>query len=245
MRIAFALAPSFGPDPRSQASETFTSGPRRVTLIELFTSEGCSSCPPADKWLGEQRTKADLWTEFVPLEFHVNYWNSLGWTDRLSTPEFTARQYAYAKVWGGSVFSPCFVRNGQQWKPAWGSVSAPGAPVGILTLEVSDSGTCRAEFRPGPAARGDAFVVHVALLGGGISSRVTKGENQGRTLEHEFVVLGTSDQLLASAGSNAVLAASPALPHPIATGASRHALAAWVTVQGEMEPIQATGGWMP
>jgi hypothetical protein len=243
--MAFALALLAVLIPCSEASEHFTSGPRRVALIELFTSEGCSSCPPADKWLGDQRTKAGLWKDFVPVEFHVNYWDSLGWTDRLSTPEFTAREYSYARAWGKQPYTPCFARNGAPWQPGWGTVEAPGAPVGVLTLDVSDAGDCRAQFSPGPATNGGPFVVHVAVLGGGISSKVTDGENSGRTLEHEFVVLGVADNLLSEAGSPGVQRALVTLPRPIAEGASRHALAAWVTVQGEMEPLQATGGWMP
>src|SRR5450432_1176256 len=81
-------------------SPRFTSGSSQVALVELYTSEGCSSCPPADQWLGALKDDAGLWKEFVPVEFHVNYWDSLGWKDRLSSPAYTAREYAYASAWG-------------------------------------------------------------------------------------------------------------------------------------------------
>ena len=85
----------------------FSSGPERIALIELYTSEGCSSCPPADRWLGALAGRQGLWKDFVPVEFHVNYWDSLGWKDRLSTPEFTAREYAYSSAWGApNVYTP-------------------------------------------------------------------------------------------------------------------------------------------
>ncbi len=226
----------------------FESGPARVALIELFTSEGCSSCPPADKWLGDLRNDPGIWREFVPMEFHVNYWDRLGWKDRLSTRGFTVREYAYALDWGSSgVYTPCFVRNGVEWKPQWGKVGGTGAPMGLLSVLLGEDGTCQVEFRPGPAAKtpDGSFEVHVALLGGGISSKVTAGENSGATLRHEFVVLGLSNAILSQDAGIPVQRATVALPHPSVTGATHLALAAWVSAHGKMEPIQATGGWLP
>src|SRR5689334_8314649 len=78
----------------------FTSGETQVALLELFTSEGCSSCPPAERWLGALRDAPGLWRDFVPIAFHVNYWDRLGWPDRFASREATQRQHAYAAVWG-------------------------------------------------------------------------------------------------------------------------------------------------
>jgi hypothetical protein len=230
------------------ASERFSSGPGRTTLIELYTSEGCSSCPPADQWLGEQRGKPGLWTEFVPVEFHVNYWDHLGWKDRLSSSDFTARQYAYASSWGSDPYTPCFVRNGVQWKPSWGGPAGLSAPMGVLSIDLGDDGNCRVEFSPKAAAKPyiqDGYDVHVALLGGGISSKVTDGENSGRTLQHEFVVLGVANQVLSPVAGSPLQRALVALPRPLPARAARHALAAWITRHGDLEPLQATGGWLP
>jgi hypothetical protein len=80
-------------------TSTFQSGESATTLIELFTSEGCSSCPPADKWLSKFRSNPDLWSRVVPVAFHVDYWNNLGWMDRFSRPEFTERQRGYGAAW--------------------------------------------------------------------------------------------------------------------------------------------------
>jgi|CZKI01.1.fsa_nt_gi hypothetical protein len=225
----------------------FESGSSQVALIELYTSEGCSSCPPADRWLGSLRDKPGLWKEFVPVEFHVNYWDSLGWKDRLSTGSFTAREYAYASAWGsGSVYTPCFVRNGAPWRPLTGATGGPGGPaaiVGVLSVEVGDDGVCRAEFTPAAGPAPGLHEIHVALLGGGIASRVTAGENRGQTLGHEFVVLGIANKDLFRDPGPAERAAV-ALPRPIAADTVRRAIAAWVTLQGELAPIQATGGWL-
>ena len=229
------------------AAQRFSNGPGRAVLIELYTSEGCSSCPPADRWLNDLRIKPGLWTEFVPVEFHVTYWDELGWKDLLASADFTARQRAYASDWGTtSVATPCFVRNGLQWRPLWGTPGGTPAQTGMLVLNLDDDGHCGVTFRPGPGARmaPDGHTVHLAVLGGGISDRISNGENKGRTLPHEFVVLGLADQDLVQRGVSTDETAVLALPKPIAADAVRRAVAAWVTKKGEMAPIQAAGGWL-
>ncbi len=235
--------------PAAAASTRFSSGPGRVALIELYTSEGCSSCPPADAWLGHLKDKPGLWTEFVPVQFHVDYWDGLGWKDRLASKGFTARQYAYATDWGSqNVYTPCFVRNGVEWKTQWGSVGGPAAPTGTLSADLGDDGMVRVEFRPGPAARmspDGLYEVHLALLGGGFTSKVTAGENSGATLTHEFVVLVLAHQVLAPAAPGAALSAAFPLPHLSVPPPARRALAAWITPHKELAPVQAVGGWLP
>jgi hypothetical protein len=222
----------------------FSSGPSRVALIELYTSEGCSSCPPADQWLGALADKAGLWKDFVPVEFHVNYWDDLGWKDRLSTPDFTAREYAYSSAWGSrNVYTPCFVRNGSEWRPLQGGTAKAGDSAGVLSVEVSDEGICHVHFQPASDSDRGAYDVHVALLGGGLSSKVTAGENDGRTLKHEFVVLGLAESRLAPEMASSLGATFP-IPKPIVGDAKRRALAAWVVHRGKLTPIQATGGWL-
>jgi hypothetical protein len=226
----------------------FTSGVSRVALIELYTSEGCSSCPPADQWLGALEEKPGLWKEFVPIAFHVNYWDNLGWKDRLSTRDFTAREYAYASAWGAAnVYTPCFVRNGAEWKPLSGMASPSTDLSGILSLDVGDDGNGRATFQPAPNAgiEKGPYEVHVALLGGGLASKVTAGENDGRTLKHEFVVLGLAETELSPDPSGGSFRASLPIPKPIVGDAKRLAVAVWVVRRGDLTPIQATGGWLP
>src|SRR5205814_757208 len=84
---------------------TFESSDAQSSLIELFTSEGCSSCPPAEKWLSALKSSSDLWKKAVPVAFHVDYWDHLGWRDRFAKPEFTSRQQRYAAAWGGDSVS--------------------------------------------------------------------------------------------------------------------------------------------
>lgn len=241
--LAGALAPL------AAAPTRFSAGPGRVTLIELYTSEGCSSCPPADAWLGRLRDSPGLWAEVVPVQFHVDYWDGLGWKDRLASKAYTARQYAYAADWGAqNVYTPCFVRDGVEWTAQWGHAGGPPPPTGMLSVELGGDGVCRVEFRPGPAARmspDGLYEVHVAVLGGGLSSHVTAGENRGETLTHEFVVLGLADQVMDAAAPGASLVGTVPLPRPVLMATVRRALAAWITPHGEPEPVQAVGGWLP
>ncbi|MBI5768290.1 MAG: DUF1223 domain-containing protein [Verrucomicrobia bacterium] len=242
---AWALSAARAAEPRR-----FESGPARVALIELYTSEGCSSCPPAEKWLGTLRDDAGLWKTFVPIAWHVNYWDNLGWPDRFASREGTQREYAYAEAWGsGHVYTPCFVRDGAEWRGpsaqlrAGGGKNAASAPFDELraggapgNLIVSyDGAVLRAEFAPAEAKPGGKFEIHAALLGGGIVSKVTAGENRGETLAHEFVALA----LVHGAPGAAI-----ALPKKTIAGVTRHALAVWVTKRGELTPLQATGGWV-
>jgi hypothetical protein len=212
----------------------FTSGVAPAALIELFSSEGCSSCPPAERWLGALRQAPGLWREFVPVAFHVDYWNRLGWPDRFSTREFTARQYAYAAAWhSGNVYTPCVVRNGLEWQGDH-DLPAPAGTAGILTVTY-DGAALQVEFSPVTGKTGQDLEVHAAILGAGIISPVKAGENAGETLRHEFVALalgqGAYGQPLA-------------LTVPKTAGVPRHALAVWVTRRGELTPLQATGGWL-
>jgi hypothetical protein len=229
------------------AEVTFRSGAAPTALIELYTSEGCSSCPPAEKWLGELRNDPALWKNFVPVAFHVNYWDHLGWRDVLATKAFTEREHAYAEAWrASSVYTPCFVRNGQEWRPRDASRDEKrGMDVGTLSLIWRpETNTCQVEFTPvGSAAKPGKLEVSVALLGGGIVSNVRKGENAGRELRHEFVALRLETAALVR-GADGAWTASVALPPRPEIVASRRAIAAWVSAKGQLAPIQAVGGWI-
>lgn len=248
----FALLSMLGLAVRTTAAElTFRSGPAQVALVELYTSEGCSSCPPAEKWLGELKDAPGLWRDFVPVAFHVNYWDHLGWKDALAAKAFTAREHAYAEAWrASSVYTPCFVRNGEEWRPRDGTPGSRGAnDAGTLTLRwhAADR-TCAVEYVPpsGVNVRTEArkeFDVFVVLLGGGIVTDVRRGENSGRTLRHEFVALRLETRTLAI-GENGARTASVVLPPRVEINSPRRALAAWVTRRGSLAPIQATGGWL-
>jgi hypothetical protein len=222
---------------------SFSSGPAQVAVIELYTSEGCSSCPPAERWLGQLRDDARLWKEFVPVAFHVRYWDYIGWKDRFASKAFTERQHAIARAWRSEqVYTPCFVRNGEEWRSR--DLSTRGTKItGELAAAQSDDGSLTVTFRPASELADATFDVFVALLGGGITSDVRAGENSGRKLAHEFVALSLNSAALVPAG-NESLRAEVKMPAGGDATIHRRALAIWVTRHGELTPLQATGGWL-
>jgi hypothetical protein len=218
------------------AATRLESGEQQVSLLELYTSEGCSSCPPAERWLAQRYGKLDEWRPVVTVAFHVDYWDQLGWKDPFAKPEFTSRQQLYSASWkGGSVYTPCFVLNGQEW-PGWfrGEVLPSGQQVMTGNLEaVIRDDTVEARFAPPTKSKG--YVVFVAPLALQTSSDVRAGENRGRHLSHNFVALS-----LSSARMEARDSAFRALLRVPLSGAQ--AIAVWVTLDHSLVPIQAVGG---
>ncbi|HVT81306.1 MAG TPA: DUF1223 domain-containing protein [Phycisphaerae bacterium] len=222
---------------------SFSSGNGHVTLIELYTSEGCNSCPPADKWLTSLRDAPGLWKDFVPVGFHVDYWNGLGWADRYAMKAFTERQHALVAEWDiPSAYTPCFARDGREWR---GKRELKGGPMpggGRLSLEIGDAGKIQIEFKPDKPSGAAGYTVHVALLGNGFTSRVTAGENRGETLRHDFVALDLVEAGLRP--GNGAFTAELSLPTSAIKPVPRKAVAAWVTRRGSFVSLQAAGGWL-
>ena len=228
----------------SAAETRFASGPQQTALVELYTSEGCSSCPPAEAWLSRLKDDPGLWKKFVPIAFHVDYWDRLGWRDRFSSRQWTERQRGYASRWQSeSVYTAAVVLNGNEMRNWSGANLSPPneKQAGVLTAKTSDGKTFAIEFRPagGPSGKWEA---HLALLGSGISSKVGAGENRGRNLPHDFVVLDLRDaEMQAEAGEMRVRLTIDAAGE----SGARKAVAIWVSPRGRLAPVQATGGWLP
>lgn len=222
------------------AEVTFQSTAERTHLLELFSSEGCSSCPPAEKWLAQLRQSPRLWKDFVPLAFHVDYWDRLGWPDRFASAAHTARQRAYAATWSsGSVYTPAFVLDGAEWRGrSLAEIPAAGGKSGILGAVVSDARVVAVTFQP--ARRAQAWEAHIALLGLDLATHVKAGENSGRDLRHDFVVLAHEVKALRADGESFRAEAKLAAPAETKT-----ALAIWITEAGRLAPVQAVGGPLP
>jgi hypothetical protein len=156
------------------------SGPARAHLLELYTSEGCSSCPPAEQWFSTLKQNPRLWKGIVPVAFHVDYWDRLGWKDRLASPANTARQRNYAAAWGtDTVYTPAFVLDGREWRGGdLEGLPAPDADAGTLTGTLRDGGEVLVTFHPAGQVTGP-LEAHAALLGFGVVSGVSAGENRG------------------------------------------------------------------
>ena len=217
-------------------------GPR-VSLLELYTSEGCSSCPPADRWISKLREDPRLWREVVPVAFHVDYWDYIGWPDRFASPAFGARQREYARTRRVStVYTPGFVLAGEEWRtwffrPALNVDNTENA--GKLTLDV-DGQQASMSFAPSTPVAG-SLDLHVAVLGFDLKTEVRAGENGGRTLEHDFVVLGY--RTLPTTRDKALHTAEFTLP-PVKAESDRKAVAAWLSAPGDPWPVQVVGGWL-
>jgi hypothetical protein len=229
-----------------RAPVAFETTEHRIALLELFSSEGCSSCPPAETWLSGLTRSPRLWRDFVPLSFHVDYWDYLGWRDPWATKEFSDRQRNYAEAWRrDSVYTPGFVLNGREWREWWRPTDGPrseGAKVGILKISSKDQEHWQVRFEPGSGSKGE-YAIHAALLESGLVSEVKAGENRGRRLTHDFVVAALTE------GSMKVdengLQGELLLRENRKTKPQRLAIAVWVTCAGRLEPVQAVGGWLP
>jgi hypothetical protein len=210
----------------------FESGPQRTHLIELFTSQGCSSCPPAEAWLSKLKSEPRLWRDFVPLAFHVDYWNRLGWRDPFAAKEWTARQYQYSEDWRTeSVYTPGFVLDGREWNGRRLPPPSNDKP-GLLKLSIANQKMV-AEFVPADAGTKDVDL-HAAILGFDLTTRITAGENNGRNLAQDFVVLSLLNEKMSTSKAEIDLP----------TDSRAGAIAAWITASNRIEPIQAVGGWL-
>jgi hypothetical protein len=211
-------------------------------MLELFTSQGCSSCPPADRWMSRLLQRPGLWKDYVPLAFHVDYWDYIGWRDRFASAAYSDRQRTYAEEGGASViYTPGFLVNGKEWR-RWHSESEPqtGANLaGDLTATI-DKGTASVRYLPVSAGH-PSLLATVAILGFGLESSVIAGENSGRVLHNDFVVLGTSQSSMSSDGGHYVAD----IPVPVFdTKVDRVAVAVWVSTVDAQSPLQAAGGWL-
>jgi hypothetical protein len=171
--------------------------PRRAVVVELFTSEGCSSCPPADELLGHLRQDLSAKNvQVIPLGFHVDYWNSLGWKDRFSSAEFTERQEQYThalKVDG--PYTPEMVVDGEvefvgnDAGRAQSTIRQQASQLETAQVKIAPAGTDQLTIQvKGPASPNANALVMLAITEDNLSTQVGAGENGGRTLHHAAVV---------------------------------------------------------
>lgn len=159
------------------------SGPTAPLIVELYTSEGCSSCPPADRWLGTLGRRNDV----IALAFHVDYWDRLGWIDRFAHPEWTLRQQRAGRASGSSfIYTPQVLVNGRDHR-RWPVLPAASAPA-VVSLElVRDGADYVARARPLVGAP-DGLSGYWAVTEDGHRTQVRSGENAGSALRHDAVV---------------------------------------------------------
>jgi len=156
-------------------------------IVELYTSEGCNSCPPADRWLSSLKSQPSV----VALAFHVDYWDRLGWKDRFASPAYTQRQ-AEQQASNGARFSytPQVVVDGRDrtdWPALRAPLAGPRSPAGVdVTLQRDGAQvTATVSTRAGGPAR---LAAYWAVTEQDYASAVQAGENAGATLHHDYVV---------------------------------------------------------
>lgn len=205
-------------------------------LIELYTSEGCSSCPPADQRLSTLLDHSQLWQRFVPLAFHVDYWDYLGWDDPYAQNQFSQRQRAM-KHSGQlrSVYTPGWLVDGQEWRGFfqrrdWPEQSIRGG--NLLSAELKGR-QLRVQYPSG--VDGFKLQASVAVLAFDQSSQIKAGENRGMQLEHQFVVAQLQQQTGTGEWSFELPAIDPT---------QKQALVVWLTRGNEAQPVQVVAGWI-
>ncbi|MDX1632410.1 MAG: DUF1223 domain-containing protein [Thermoanaerobaculia bacterium] len=176
-------------------------------VVELFTSQGCSSCPPADELLSELAEDPELHGRIVPLAFHVDYWNSIGWEDPFSSEEWSDRQRRYARALpSGRVYTPMLVVDGRTHMVGSREPEARRAIAEALARKPGAQLEVEVEWTPGEASGGvvtaTARVIEmasdapepgelrtrIALFESGLDTSVPRGENRGRRLHNDVVV---------------------------------------------------------
>jgi len=179
-------------------ADTFktSSSKHPVALIELYTSQGCSSCPPAEKWLGDLEKSGITCGKAVPLALHVDYWDYIGWKDQFAQKYFTKRQYQYRKMnHSASVYTPQIMFNGADVR----RVTLSNSLIELRSKNVAVEFNVEAETlnnnrlklaidfdRIDPVAKNNKVIV--VLAENNLVGNIESGENVGRTLKHNHVV---------------------------------------------------------
>lgn len=225
------------------------SGEKTTALVELYTSEGCDSCPPADRWLSGLAGRGYVPARLVPLSLHVDYWDYIGWKDPYAKPAFSGRQRKLTQLQRlAFVYTPQIMLQGRDFR-AWRTPSFDAAVARInaeparakisIALDAIDAAQMSVELRAellDDAHLKDA-AVYVASYENRLASVVTSGENRGHTLKHDYVVLEWQGPLAFGAGRTRIERRSiPLLPKAVAANSG---VVAFVQNRRTLEVLQA------
>ena len=249
MRISLFLAAMMVPLGATAAPCTAQSGPQTTALVELYTSEGCDSCPPADRWLSSLGSRGYAPERVVPLSLHVDYWDYIGWKDPYAQQRFSGRQrkltqqqrlaFVYTpqvmlqgldfRGWQGEGFDEALARiNGRPARAAI-RLAIDGVAKGELGVQAQAEVLDKSQLK-------DA-ALYIAAYENKLLSQVTAGENRGRTLAHDYVVLewlGPFD--FEADGRHAEKRAIPLLPKAVP---DHSGVAAFIQNRKTLEVLQA------
>ena len=180
------------------------SGAQTAALVELYTSEGCDSCPPADRWLSGLKDKDVKTGRAVPLAMHVDYWDYIGWHDPYAQAQFSARQRELSAInKEHTIYTPQILVGGKDFRPGGFSVGGESfdeivartnlrpasADIGLALTGIGENALrFEANAKLHNAADSRDAALYVAVIENNLSSNVAAGENKGKTLKHDFVV---------------------------------------------------------
>jgi hypothetical protein len=250
MRTAFALLVALAGSLAQAAPCAVQSPEHTVALVELYTSQGCSSCPPADRWLSSLGERGYAPARVVPLSLHVDYWDYLGWKDPHARSRFASRQRNLTQRQRlAFVYTPQVLLQGRDFR-GWRSPEAfdaalerihatPARADLALRIHSVDRAAIEVQWRAQlrDPAEGEDAALYVAAYENRLGGRVSAGENSGRDLRHDFVVLEWHGPLpFAQDGRHAETRRLPLLPK--ATGA-HSGIAAFVQNRRSLEVLQA------
>lgn len=223
--------------PQNNISSNITA----TNVLELYTSEGCSSCPPAENFVNDLLYTEGLWKNFIPLVFHVDYWNYLGHQDPFSNQKNTLRQKKYATKWNApNIYTPGFILNGVEWKNRNPLLlnKISDKKVGLLQANRVKNGY-EIIFLP-VKNYSNVLKVNMAILGLDKINHIKNGENKGKTLRHNFVVLEMNSMNFDS--QKKIYKNFIDVNKNLLKGFKNYAFSIWVSEGKDNTPIQAIGG---
>jgi len=227
------------------SAKEYKSGVIQMNTIELFSSEGCSSCPPADEWISDYVHNDEVFKKVIPMVFHVPYWDYIGWKDPFAMIYSETRQREYeSEKRSKFVYTPQFIVNSKEWKGWFNTLldrewKASTKKVGVLEIKYNEvSNQVNIKFSP-ISKISKKYRLHIAVLGMGISSSIKRGENANRELLHDFVVLNHKQYKTQQNGQWSV----KMLEIP-SKNQKRNAIVAWISSEDSQKITQSTGGYL-
>ena len=205
--IAVLLVTACGQENRSAQKDSAKTAGKGFAVLELFTSEGCSSCPPADKLLTKIQQESKGKAVYL-LAYHVDYWDRLGWKDPFSQADFSKRQSRYAKWLGSHLYTPQLIVNGKAGLVGSNEPAIRNAierelvanPVATLTLQAHQEGEkLKVNYQVTQAVKSGRLLI--AIVQKNAQSKVERGENAGRTLSHVQIVHAVQNEPLSRSGA--------------------------------------------
>lgn len=228
-------------------AQTLISEKERPLLLEVYTSQGCSSCPPAEKWLNNFKSneyEQVLWKKVIPINFHVDYWDYLGWSDPFADSRFTDRQWQYVqKKRAKQIATPGFIVDGKSWHGWFRGRDLPLDSVETTSKLMAIIANDNVEIKYQQASESQPKLeANIVVLGFDQQTKVKKGENKGVLLEHDFVAIAYDKKRLKN--KNNTYTNTMEIPKAKNIYSKQQAIVVWVSEVGDPSPIQVVADWL-